>query len=138
MPFSTHIQTLRQYHAVLGEIPRPEPVQALVRDCVSHVLAHARSFDTYVSGDSPFLKEFLDAASCGDTSGDQCFSVLECLVIFFREKSLRSPDTSKHPLESSLLHHFESSGKWDANDGTLVTSWYWSKLPQRHGQVHCA
>ena len=134
MPFSSNTQALRRFHTALADIPQPAPVQAVVRDCINHVLENARIFDAHVSGDSPFVKEFFATVKDLDTTCDGCFGVLECLVIFFREKTLRCPDVPCQPVEESLLQHFERSGHWDVSDDTLVTNWYWSELPQRYTQ----
>lgn len=130
MPFSSNHAELLRYHSALAALTNPSPVQSVVRDSLGHILQYLQVFDTHIDAESPFVKEFMQMSRAVDTSSDACFSALECLALFFREKFLRSKQ-SPAAAEASLLHHFEESGKWDALDGTLVSQWYWQLLPTR-------
>lgn len=60
---------------------------------------------------------------------DAVFCLFEDLALLVRAHSLRpSVVTTSTPLVA-LLDAFESSGEWHPEDGTLVSEWYWLRLP---------
>lgn len=123
---------MEQFCASLGALPRLSPVQEILRDGLRHVQKHAVYFDNNVSKDSPFFSEFFHGLSTNDTCEDVCFGMLECVIIFCREKTLRMKVEEAPVLEFSILKHFENSGMWDdPARQTLVAQWYWLILPQR-------
>ena len=136
MTFTVNIQTMEFFYAKLSSLAKPAPVQCVVRDSLRHVCDHARDFDKIVSKDSPFFKEFFCVLAQGDASADTCFSLLECLIIFCREKALFLGATTLAAMEHGLLSHFENSGEWDDPAlQTLMAQWYWKVLPQRHARA---
>lgn len=130
MPFYPYHTDIARYHAMLSAVPNLAPVHCVVRDSLHHMLAHLPRFNAHIESNSPFVDEFVGTVRSMDTSEDACFALMECLVIFCREKRLRC-NGSDSPVEESLLRHFEESGKWNMTDGTLVSEWYWHVLPAR-------
>lgn len=131
MPFLKNFPMLARYHAMLESLPNPMPIQSVVRDSINHLLENIHTFNEHISHDSPFVHEFFTIIEREDASYDNCFSLLECLATFFREKVLRHK-AEPAPMENSLLTHFERSGEWNPTDDSLVSRWYWLELPQRH------
>lgn len=60
---------------------------------------------------------------------DAAFMLVEDMAALFRERSLRDPESPVPPAEEALLAHFESCGEWQPADGSLVTDWYYVRLP---------
>lgn len=92
------------------------------------LLRNPQSYDTHVTAPSPFTDHFLEALA-QLPHPDAVFGLFEDLVIFMREKSLRCHGDNACPVETSLLSHFETLGEWHMGDGTLVSEWYWVRLP---------
>lgn len=133
MAFTANAQIMDQFCVKLNALQQPTPTQEVLRDILCHVRNNAQSFDGSVSTDSPFFQEFFDELRSCNTCDDNCFSMLECLIVFCREKTLRSHDEDIPLLEHGILRHFEVSGMWDdPEQATLVGQWYWSVLPQRY------
>lgn len=132
MPFAKKFETLKQFHSRLQVLAHPTPLQATARDALTFLINNVNIFNRHVSHDTPFLREFFAIAENKDVSCESCFSLIECIVIFFREKALRIPHAAPAPEEEKLLRHFENSGEWEPVDGTLVSWWYWAELPLRH------
>ena len=138
MPFTSNHAIMEHFCTKLSGLDKATPVQCVLRDVLRQICHQSRIFDQCVSKDSPFFHEFFDALRLGRTSDDCCFSILECLVIFCREKNLYFQGQALSLEERSLLNHFEGSGIWEAPGGqTLVGQWYWEVLPRRHA-VHGA
>lgn len=137
MAFTANAQMMEQFCAKLNALQQPSPTQEVLRDILCHVRHNTRSFDGNVSTDSPFFSEFFESLRSCDTCDDNCFSMLECVIIFCREKALRCYDEEVALMEHGILRYFEASGIWDdPGHETLVGQWYWSVLPQRYAARH--
>lgn len=95
------------------------------------------AYDACIAQDNPFLRELDTYLSRPALDAEDRFSLLECLIILVRAKALHAgaPIT---PEEISLQRHFEQSGEWRPDDGTLVSLWYWVLLPQLAGMLPAA
>ena len=113
------------------QVEGPSPEQCLVRDCLRGILANWEQYRQGISPDSPFLREFSTAVKMGDVSPETCFAVLECCILFLRERSLLYADAALSDEERSVLQYFERSGAWPLEAGLLVSWWYWYELPRR-------
>ncbi len=78
----------------------------------------------YVS--SPFYAEFFECIQRG-LDQENCFAILECLIIFCRERQLLQK-AQNH--EGALLAFYEQSDLWSDDDNTLLHKWYWYELPR--------
>lgn len=137
--YLTEIQSdVARYLADLRLLACAGPEQGLVRDCLGELLPQWPEFARNISPDSPLLHEFCVTVKARNCTPDACFALLECCILFVREKALRHAlacPGSPSPLsavERSLLHHFERSGAWPEREGLLVTHWYWHELPRRY------
>lgn len=133
MAFTTNAQMMEQFCAKLNAMQHPSPTQTVLRDILVYVHKNTRSFDGNISTDSPFFQEFFEALRSCSTCEDNCFSMLECMIIFCREKALRFGAEQLSLMEHGILRHFEKSGMWeDPARETLVSQWYWTVLPKRY------
>lgn len=133
MPFSTHLQSLSSIHDILLALERPTQIQTLVCDATGHIIQNCTMFNGCVTLDTPFLREFFTSinASTFATDEDACFTLFECLAIFFREKRLRLGADKLAPAEQTVLTYFEHSGNWEPSQTTMINEWYWHKLPKK-------
>lgn len=61
------------------------------------------------------------------------FQLVEDLAVLMREKTLRKGGV--HSLcEQRLMQYFESCGAWSCDDGTLVSEYYYLRLPLSPGK----
>ncbi len=60
---------------------------------------------------------------------DAAFALLEDIVVFMREKVLRTGFAEATETERSVMRYFETCGHWKAGDGTLVSETYYVTLP---------
>ena len=87
------------------------------------------SFDACVGEDNPFYKEFVLHLQAGVCMDEDCLSLFECLAIFFRIRQLIQKERNLSDTESKLLHYFETCGEWQPQDPTIVSHWYWWRIP---------
>ena len=131
MLFTKERESIRHFCHCLERHASLSPIQALTAQGLHCLTDSPDIFDACVSSDTPFFPEFLSALHEGDTDADACFAMFECLVIFFREKMLRSPSRSSSAAEQRILQYFEESPEWHAQLNLLVCFWYWHELPRR-------
>ena len=60
---------------------------------------------------------------------DRAFALLECMAVITKERSLNKRKTKILPAQAALMRYFESSGQWSRDDGTLVSDYYYTKIP---------
>lgn len=58
---------------------------------------------------------------------DAIFGLMEDLALITRGHTLFAHKSSAKELE--FLQAFESTGEWQSGDGTLISDWYWLRLP---------
>lgn len=85
---------------------------------------------------TPFLLEAnsilqilcMDVASQPKLLHDRVFALLECMAVIAKERSL-SKKQQALPAQAALMRYFESCGQWSRDDGTLVSDYYYSRIP---------
>ena len=97
------------------------------------VCAHLDRYRSGVVMTADFLKELGETAKgvCGETCSDvqaASFALVELMALVMRETSLRA-GTVPTQAEAALLRYFEESGNWDPHDSTLVSDYYYRKIP---------
>lgn len=60
---------------------------------------------------------------------DLCFAMVEEIAVLVRERYLREGCKGLSPNEKSLMDYFEGSGMWFMGDSTMVSDYYYVKLP---------
>ncbi len=84
---------------------------------------------------TPFWNELQAALAlvcnegCQEDLQAEGFRILEAVMLIMREASLRMGN-ERTKEEAELLAFFEQSGNWQANDGTLVSDYYYSRIPR--------
>ena len=128
MPLSDYRDDLKKLYAARIAHASADPRQVLFCRSLRYLIEHAEDFDRVVPEDDRFYREFTGFLEKGFTSEEDCFSLFECMVILFRMcQCARGGETS--PLARDLLRYFEECGEWRPNDGTLVSEWYWRRIP---------
>ncbi len=116
------------------EVPR------LTADGLACLARNALAFDEAVLVPSPFSEHFSQVVSsfaAPDTPekiedpAALAFSLLEDLVVFFRERFLKQGCMPLEDVESEVLNYFETCGEWYPTDGTLISDWYYVQVPVR-------
>ena len=61
---------------------------------------------------------------------DKAFGLMECLAVIVRESTLRQKSAKALPAQADVMRYFEGCGHWMPGDGTLVTEFYYSRIPK--------
>ncbi len=131
MSLETHIPHIEHFHQLLQKEDLINPVQIHVLDMLKHLQGSSGTFDLTACKQTPFYEEFLTTIQGQCIHEDTCFALLECLIIFCREKQLRNGQKGDLPLpEQNILDFYEKSEHWSLSDGTLLHTWYWYRLPE--------
>lgn len=135
MPLSSHRNELRTLLAACesraGSIPGlTDSGVVLLRQSLRHLADHAEDFDDCLPEDNPFYEEFTGILLLCRSPGLDWFSLFECIAIFFRLRQCRHVGCVPCQAERALLRHFEQCGEWRPDDGTLVSEWYWRRIPE--------
>ncbi len=130
MILKQHIPAIEQFYQRLKDEKSNNLVQQHLLEILEHIHLSSESFDLSTCMQTPFYQEFSTIIQGQCTSADTCFALLECLIIFCREKQLRSSLSNNLPIpEQNLLNFYEKSELWNLDDATLLHIWYWHKLP---------
>lgn len=128
--------SLSNYHEAMERLYRTctaqashRPTDRLFSQGLKYLLENCPSFDACVSEDNPFYKEFVHHLQAGICMDEDCLSLFECLAIFFRIRQLIQKERNLSDTESKLLHYFETCGEWQPQDPTIVSHWYWWRIP---------
>lgn len=117
-------------HSVPSVESKPSRVQRsrqLAALGIENILENVETFRVCLTPDTPFMQHFqecLKGVLDDDTGAEQ---ILEDIVIFFREKSLRLPDSQITHIERRVMAYFEKSYTDDPE--SLVLRWYWFYMP---------
>ncbi len=120
--------------------PHGFEVRRLTADGLTCLARNASTFDATVLVPSPFSEHFSQAVTPFAATGTPekiedpaalAFSLLEDLVVFFRERFLKQGCMPLENVESRVLDYFETCGEWCPTDGTLVSDWYYVQIPAR-------
>ena len=128
--FTTHRALLEDALCRLSVTPTEAPWAPYALEGIAHMVRRAEVYDVAVRFDSPFREHFLNflTSPSPDDEG-HWIALFEDLILFIREKTLRPPHRGFEPVEHKLLSHFELCGEWEPFDGTLISEWYWQRLP---------
>lgn len=122
---------------VVDEAPEPQ----LMLLCAQGLHELAENLHWYTSGltvSTPFFEELLETVQsvCQDEEvpvmvmHDKAFGLMECLAVIVRESSLRQKSEQTLPAQINVMRYFEGCGHWTPGDGTLVTEYYYSRIPK--------
>ncbi len=133
MSFTTHTEQMKNFCATLKKLTQKTPTEQHLHDLLEYLCAHEALFEASVSANSPFYQEFFSKI-CGYTDdADIYFDLLECLIVFCRERQLRDDAQNKlSEVEQQLLNFFEQSHHWHKEDRSLIHQWYWNTLPNMY------
>ncbi len=131
MPLRKHIPAIKSFYVRLQGEQSDNLVQQHVLEILEHIHLESSSFDISHCTNTPFYQEFANIINEQCTSADSCFALLECLIIFCREKQLRhnGPKSDLPITEQKILSFYEKSELWNLEDGTLLHMLYWHTLP---------
>ncbi len=131
MSLEMHTATIKQFYQKLQKLTQHSHIQLQLLNILEHIQDNSNSFELSSCKQTPFYNEFINAITEQCIEDDNCFALLECLILFCREKQLRLTHGSDLPLaEQNILNFYEESDLWGIEDGTLLHNWYWHLLPQ--------
>ena len=128
MPLSHHRKSLEKLYAARIAHASTDPRQVLFCRSLRYLIDHAEEFDACVPEDNLFYREFEALLKAGFSSEEDCFSLFECVVIFFRLRQCAGAG-DESAVVRDVLTHFEDCGEWQPEDETLVCDWYWRLIP---------
>ncbi|MBL3581851.1 hypothetical protein [Oleidesulfovibrio alaskensis] len=122
---------LHAMEQVLRHLRSAEHDSAEARLCkwaLAEICEQSGAYAATVLAKTPFAAQFGSVLAEAAESGN-CFALLETLTLFCRERVLRRPDMPESSMEAALFSYFVHSGEWTFADGTLVTDWFYVRLP---------
>ncbi|WP_165078218.1 MULTISPECIES: hypothetical protein [unclassified Desulfovibrio] len=128
MPLSAYRHDLEKLYAARIAHASADPRQVLFCRSLRYLIEHAEDFDRCVPEDNRFYREFTSLLKKGFTTEEDCFSLFECMVILFRLRQCAGRGDAS-PVERDVFRYFEECGEWDPDDETLVSQWYWWRIP---------
>ncbi len=131
MPLSSHHTAMERLYTASTAQASPLPTRRLFSQGLKYLLEHSASFDTCVGEDNPFYQEFIMRLQNGISMDEDCFGLFECLAIFFRIRQIVEKGRGLSEVESQVLHYFETCGEWEPQDSTVVSHWYWWRIPSQ-------
>ncbi len=133
MSLIQHTHAIAQFSQRLKHVESKTLIQHYALEALEVIHKQPESFKIFACIDAPFYQEFSNTIIGHSTNVDTCFSLLECLIIFFREKQLSlSENQQLSKSEQKILNFYETSNLWDLDDGTLMHLWYWHILPSKY------
>ena len=129
MPLSTYQDDMEKLYSARVAHVSSEPTQLLFCQGLKFLMEHTADFDACVPEGNPFYQEFVKLLGTGIAGDEDCFSLFECLAIFFRLRQHENPDRPLSAIEKQVLYHFDHWGVWQPQDNTLVSLWYWWRIP---------
>lgn len=113
------------------------PLCSVCATGLDELAAHCAKYHENSVVAAPFLEEtrmtaMLLSGSFGQVAHDAqavAFGTLESLATVMREVSLRCQEEMTDA-QQATLEFFEMSGLWEQNDGTLVTDYYYNRIPR--------
>jgi len=98
----------------------------LLVKALSHLIDNLDFVERYIDDSNPFKRHFYNFFQVEEINVEECFSVQEDIVIFFREKLLRMGINGMEAVELELLQEFENT---EHDLGSCAAQWYYDKLP---------
>ncbi len=131
MSFHLHKDSIKNIQEVLRDASSHNHLYGHAHHVLVYISDNAEEFAQEIWVESPFFDEFFECLQQKHINDDVCFALLECLIIFCREKQLRNSahyEACAHV--QALLQDFECSELWAEEDNTLLHKWYWHELPR--------
>ncbi len=89
----------------------------------------APEYDFFCTRSTLFFEHFCQCIPRDHLTVDDTFSLLEDMLIFIREKTLRAPCRHTCEQEKALLFWTESGQEWNPTDGSLFSHYYFYEIP---------
>ncbi len=139
MSFNTHESHMITFCHKLKQVAKLNTQEQHLHDLLEYICANKDLFESSISNASPFYTEFFANICAEEISEGTAFALLECLIIFCRERQLQQGDSAKiSALEAEILRFYEQSHHWHVDDNTLMHQWYWHTLPLKYGTLHAS
>ena len=129
MPLSDHFDLMQS--ACTKAEQQDWPLEKFFRSGLVSLKEFSTDYDSIIDEHNPFYQEFTSYLHQEALETEDLFSLFECLVIFIRMRQMASPGLTLSPGEQSVLDYFETCGEWSSRDDTLVSHWYWKRLPDK-------
>ena len=129
MPLSNYHEAMERLYRTCTAQASHRPTDRLFSQGLKYLLENCPSFDACVSEDNPLYKEFVHHLQAGICMDEDCLSLFECLAIFFRIRQMIQKERNLSDTENKVLHYFETCGEWQPQDPTIVSHWYWWRIP---------
>ena len=129
MSLSNYHEAMERLYRTCTEQAPHRPTDRLFSQGLKYLLENCPSFDACVDEDNPFYKEFVLHLQAGVSMDEDHLSLFECLAIFFRIRQMIQKERELSDTESKVLHYFETCGEWQPQDSTIVSHWYWWRIP---------
>ena len=131
MPLSSHHKAMERLYTASTAQASPLPTHRLFSQGLKYLLEHSSSFDICVGEDNPFYQEFILRLQNDISMDEDCLGLFECLAIFFRIRQIVEKGRALSEAEGRVLHYFETCGEWEPQDSTVVSHWYWWRIPSQ-------
>ncbi len=127
---------MKIFCAKLKQLTQKTPTEHHLHNLLEYLCSHEALFEACVSAHSPFYKEFFSKICAHKSDAEMHFELLECLIVFCRERQL-SMQTQEElsVVERQLLDFFEQSHHWHEEEHTLIHQWYWHTLPNMYSKA---
>lgn len=125
MPLSDYFDRMKHVCVEAGQ--RDWPLKKYFRSGLSSLKEYSADYDSILDDSNPFYQEFTHCLQQDSITDDDWFSLFECVVIFIRMRQVSAKNLSQP--EESVLHDFETCGEWTPRDDTVVSRWYWGRIP---------
>ena len=129
MSLSSHHKAMERLYTASISQASSRPAQKLFSQGLKHLLENSPAFDACVGEDNPFYQEFVLQLQTNICLEEDCLSLFECLAIFFRLRQMAANGVPLDGIERKVLHFFETCGEWQPQDPTIVSFWYWWRIP---------
>ena len=131
MPISDHLDHLKRVCANAVQ-QHDWPLENVFRSGLMSIQEYSADYDSLIDDQNPFYQEFTHCSQQDAINEDDLFSLFECMVIFIRMRQMAQPNIPLSAAEQAVLDYFETCGEWTACDGTVVSQWYWKRLPGKY------
>ena len=93
---------------------------------LAHIIDNLDFVEKYIDDSNPFKQHFYNFFQVETINIEECTTVQEDIVIFFREKLLRVGIKNMSDIEMELLQDFENA---EQDLDSCAVEWYYEKLP---------
>lgn len=121
---------------IAAETPDPKLV-SLCAQGLTEMAENRQQYAACLEEAAPFWSELCEtvrsvcaAANYSPaTLYDKAFCLMECLAVITRENVLKSKAQTLLPAQADIMCYFEDCGHWAQGDGTLVSDYYYRRIP---------